>query len=415
MKSIKYLILFQHDCQEFLALLLDTMHEELNTCPRRSKGDTSNSNEINNEAIIQNKCFENDRNFDKKMEVCEKEDKPEKVFESSSPETSEQSLSDSGSIASDVTATEPATNNAKELNSSMFKMLTKKKPLDSSSSFFEPNTEKMADLLINNNKLDKILNKNELDVTHNASETTYLKPKTVEEKHVLTVNKLEKNEIACKFNTSRKIPSIEDFVKDTKTLNTNVLISDETNNLLKFDSEKFPKHESNRLQETVDNLGQIVDFGIKQGGVKRVKITNLVHEKHKILENNSETSCSGLHKRLKIENMDTNLDSPASEQEDAVEMDPMPGDEYSEGSSQSSELYALNTECRGLIIADEIRRAYNHWDQYKSLNQSVIVDTFHGQFRSSVSIIFHEMIEFDFFSVIIFLCNLALYKKRQIE
>lgn len=373
----------QHDCQEFLALLLDTMHEELNIACRRNKGDVSNSsNETCEDDVTQNKCFEGDGEFEKKMEVCEKEDKSEKTFESSSPETSEQSLSDSGSITSDITNTELAANNAKELNST-FVTLTKRNALEPSSGLFERNTEKMADLLINNNKLDKILNKNELDVTHNSDEAIYLKPKSTKDDHMLSVNKLEKNELACQFNTARKIPSIEDFVKDTKTLNTNVLVFDETNNLFKFDSEKFPKHESNRLQETVDNLGQIIDFGMKQGGVKRVKITNLVHEKHKMFENSSET-CSGLHKRLKIENMETNLDSPASEQDDAVEIEPMPCDEYSEGSSQSSELYALNNECRGLIFADEVRRAYSHWDQYKLLNQSVIVDTFHGQFRSSV-------------------------------
>lgn len=359
------------------------MHEELNVANRRNKGDSSNPTNEVDEDVAQSKYFEGD--YEKKMEVCNKEDKTEKVFESSSPETSEQSLSDSGSVISDIASIEPAANNVKELNS-VFEPLTKKNTSGSSSGLFERNTEKMADLLINNNKLNKILNKNELDVTHNSSQNTYLKPKTAEENRMLSVNKLEKNELACQFNIARKIPSIEDFVKDTKTLNTNVLISDETNNLFKFDSEKFPKHDSNRLQETVDNLGQIVDFGVKQGGVKRVKITNIVHEKHKIIENNSETSCSGLHKRLKIESMETNLDSPTSEQDDAVEMEPVPCDEFSEGSSQSSELFALSTECRGLIFADEVRRAYSHWDQYKSLNQSVIVDTFHGQFRSSVSI-----------------------------
>lgn len=359
------------------------MHEELNVANRRNKGDSSNPTNEVDEDVAQSKYFEGD--YEKKMEVCDKEDKTEKVFESSSPETSEQSLSDSGSVISDIASIEPAANNVKELNS-VFEPLTKKNTSGSSSGLFERNTEKMADLLINNNKLNKILNKNELDVRHNSSQNTYLKPKTAEENRMLSVNKLEKNELACQFNIARKIPSIEDFVKDTKTLNTNVLISDETNNLFKFDSEKFPKHDSNRLQETVDNLGQIVDFGVKQGGVKRVKITNIVHEKHKIIENNSETSCSGLHKRLKIESMETNLDSPTSEQDDAVEMEPVPCDEFSEGSSQSSELFALSTECRGLIFADEVRRAYSHWDQYKSLNQSVIVDTFHGQFRSSVSI-----------------------------
>lgn len=356
------------------------MHEELNIVTKRDK--ISKPVREIDEGSKLNKS-EEDGDFDKKMDICEKEDKLEKAFDSSSPETSEQSLSDSGSTTSEVTNAEPAANNVKDLNK-VHEILKTKNLFDSSSGLYEKNTEKMADLLINNKKLDKILNKNELDLLHNCNEDKFHKAKSIEENHMLSINKLEKNELACQFNATHKIPSIEDFVKDTKTLNTNVLIPDETNNLFKFDSEKFPKHEANRLQDTVDNLGQIVDLGAKKGGVKRVKITNLVHEKHKILENSCETSsCSGLHKRLKIENMDTNLDSPANEQD--VEMEPLPCDEYSEGSSQSSELYTLNTECHGLIFADEVRRAYNHWEQYKSLNQSVIVDTFHGQFRSSVS------------------------------
>ncbi|XP_054719745.1 uncharacterized protein LOC129229457 [Uloborus diversus] len=373
----------QHDCQEFLALLLDTMHEELNTANKASKPDQLTSI-FNNCKDTVCETIKSKYDCEQKENHCDITDKVETETNQLAPMTSEESDLNSlcdGNMQSDTAAANNIKTNSNHSQKKDF----------AEAAIYERNTEKMADLLINNNKLDKILNKNELDVSLNLENENLCNHKLKAEKknHILLLNdkdkKPEKNELADKLNAARKIPSIEDFVKDTKTLNTNVLVSDETNNLFKFDSEKFPKHESNRLQETVDNLGQIVDLGIKQGGIKRVKITNIIHEKHKILENGEQaSSCSALHKRLKIENMDTSLDSPLNEQEDTSDMDQMPCDECSEGSSQSSELYALNSECRVILFAEEIRRAYNHWDQYKLLNQSIIVDTFHGQFRSSV-------------------------------
>ncbi|XP_035230253.1 uncharacterized protein LOC118202203 isoform X2 [Stegodyphus dumicola] len=382
----------QHDCQEFLALLLDTMHEELNSASK-------SKDKVNNTHIVRKSCenslssssskplqFEGE--YEKKMEVCDAKETSEKNVELNSTSAFESGQEFHTDIAKNSILMNGSSgpNNIKQMKN--VSSSVKKKNLELDTAIYERNTEKMADLLINNKKLEEILNKNELDVPQDMHEQNYSnhKIKTEAKNNIQHVSeKLEKNILANKFNSSRKIPSIEDFVKDTKTLNTNVLVSDETNNLFKFDSEKFPKHDFNRLQETVDNLGQIVDLGGKQGGVKRVKITNIMHEKHKILENNSEhSSCSALHKRLKIENMDTNLDSPVTEPEDAIDMEQIPGDECSDNSSQSSELYALNSECRVLLFAEEIRRAYNHWEQYKSQNQSVIIDTFHGQFRSSV-------------------------------
>ncbi|GFQ84296.1 ubiquitin carboxyl-terminal hydrolase 15 [Trichonephila clavata] len=382
----------QHDCQEFLALLLDTMHEELNSSNKgKIKARVEHSfASINNckdftspEASRESEAI---TDCEKSMDVCDVKEficKNIQMGESSTSKTSEPSTS---KIQADSTS---SIFDVKNSNSVVDVPGTvKMKPVpDSNAVIYERNTEKMADLLINNKKLDKILNKNELDVHCNSESQSNcdVKMKTVEKIEV-NENIVEKNELAYKLNSVQKIPSLDDFVKTTKTLNTNVSVVEETNNLFKFDSEKFPKHESNRLQETVDNLGQIVDLGPKQGGVKRVKITNIIHEKHKILEKPSEqlASCTTLHKRLKIENADANLVSSLPEQEDTVDMEPVPGDESSEGSSQSSELYTINSDCQELLVADEIRRAYSDWDHYKALNQSIIVDTFHGQFRSSV-------------------------------
>lgn len=112
------------------------------------------------------------------------------------------------------------------------------------------------------------------------------------------VKKLEKNELAvCLINSGigpRKIPTMEDFAKETKTLNTNVLVSEEINNALKFDSEKFPKKDSlSRPRETLDNLAteglENADdgacylecnaaFKLGSSSLKRVKDTNILQE-----------------------------------------------------------------------------------------------------------------------------------------
>lgn len=387
----------QHDCQEFLALLLDTMHEEIN-CSNKVKLETSvdcSPSDINNrkDLTISEVTQDSESNADCEinMEVCDVTEIDKTNSDSSNMDLMVSKPSTSSLVqVSDVPNSPCDVNNSTGIGNIIGTV--KKEASETNATIYERNTEKMADLLINNKKLDKILNKNELEVVCNTEDQSKidLKLKCNEKRRIVNVNEniVEKNELAYKLNSVNKIPSIEDFVKVTKTWNTNVLVPEETNNLIKFDSEKFPKHENNRLQETVDNLGQIVDLGPKHGGVKRMKITNIMHEKHKMFEKSSEniTSYMALHKRQKVENMDANLESPLPEQEDAVEMEQVPGDEYSEGSSQSSELFTLNSDCQEILVAEEIRRAYRDWDQYKSLNQSVVVDTFHGQFRSSVSI-----------------------------
>ena len=62
--------------------------------------------------------------------------------------------------------------------------------------------------------------------------------------------------------------SIEDYIKDSKTLNVNVMAEKETdvtmNNEINFDSDKFSKHHDNaRPQETIENLNLLDSMGEK--------------------------------------------------------------------------------------------------------------------------------------------------------
>ena len=64
------------------------------------------------------------------------------------------------------------------------------------------------------------------------------------------------------INNAEREVTIDDYMKDSKTLNVNVLDegSDQLrNNEINFDSEKFSKHHENaRPQETIDNLNMSV-------------------------------------------------------------------------------------------------------------------------------------------------------------
>lgn len=88
-------------------------------------------------------------------------------------------------------------------------------------------------------------------------------------------------------NQELKEVTIDDYIKDTKTLNVNVLAADATasqmNNKLNFDSDKFSRHHENtRPQETIDNLssdGTNPGLDMKKSPQsKKCKATNLFND-----------------------------------------------------------------------------------------------------------------------------------------
>lgn len=86
-------------------------------------------------------------------------------------------------------------------------------------------------------------------------------------------------------NNKEDTVTIDDYIKDSKTLNVNVLEGEShMNNELNFDSEKFSKqHENLRPKETIDNLcsseGDGLDKLLKKKGesAKRFKDTNIIN------------------------------------------------------------------------------------------------------------------------------------------
>lgn len=269
--------------------------------------------------------------------------------------------------------------------------------------------------------------------------------------------------------SGRKVPSIEDFCsKDTKTLNTNVLIA-ETTEELATDSEKFHKMENTTehaatsdvesLDGEVTTSGQLHELLLAacDGSVsKPVKETNLVanwREKfvdsmkmatHSVaayaLTSATDVDCfitamkqycgkpDGVTqlttepdddaqnydsinniKRIKIDDQaEKNLRMQAklkvnTEQNqtrlsssalvNCTATNATAGDQLIDGSSSpvtvstaSSHVVQSPASCTGdVVAARHVRRAEKAWLAYTSRNRSVIVDTFQGQFKSTVS------------------------------
>lgn len=204
---------------------------------------------------------------------------------------------------------------------------------------------------------------------------------------------LEKNEVANQLNNvSSCFRGLEDILKDAKTSNVNVLVTEqEANNEIRFDSEKYPKYENARRRDPLEmpNLTEFHNFDGKTVSVKRIKETNLLHESL-----DSQPGCSGgldlesskcfnNIKRMKLEEREKNFRMECERK--LRSLDPSV---VAETSSADELLGAGASSCHPHLpinLSDEIE-AEKHWEKHLSANQSVIVDTFQGQFKSTVSL-----------------------------
>ena len=245
------------------------------------------------------------------------------------------------------------------------------------------------------------------------------------------------------------LPNLEDFyAKEMKTLNTNVLVS-ELEEQIQTDSEKFVKSDNrNRLNaENCDNnLEQILgaeaakaDLGPGQEKVKDINIR--LDKKSRSYQHYPSSSCkSGLHyedwsninniKRIKIEadgdeknikrqalqkfnldhstvrveeimadpgcTMDEEDDEEEEEEEDIVmekdedAEDALLEDEVGSGGERRCRMSPLR-ESPGPdadYTTADIEAADHSWDCHLIKNNSIVVDTFHGQFKNTVSNLF---------------------------
>lgn len=232
----------------------------------------------------------------------------------------------------------------------------------------------------------------------------------------------------------RKLPSIEDFcMKDTKTLNTNVLATEYMHEVVSTDSKKFLKLDNNSRSSVMvqdeevnayEHLNELLTCDTEKATCKPVKETNLlVNCRDKFsdkgyygkkllfsdLESGDEYNINNT-KRIKVDEEEKNLrmqsklkvnteqnqtkdcDSKSSvvggvhSLNDQVFAGPSaPGDQLLsiQRTLSTTAMPCLNNEDH--LWMKYIRSAEKAWMRYTQQNKSVIVDTFQGQFKSTVS------------------------------
>jgi hypothetical protein len=259
-----YLHLFlQHDCQEFLALLLDSLHEYLNQ-----------------QSVLKpnNSCVNNELS---PLSGCQESEQPDfgTLYLDSDHSVPVGELIHSGS-ASRENQDDPV--GAEQGGNFDFSELAKKQFEDQAFS----------------------------TVVSSASEAISSSDGRTDIKDNVGTSPEECKEVLMELGDEtfqRKIPSIDDFCsKDTKTLNTNVLVpTDDASDLLATDSTKFHKQDNTSIIADEDDVeddttpgvidsGQLHDLFMAACASKPVKETNLIANCHEKFSDSQKISVSNL-------------------------------------------------------------------------------------------------------------------------
>ncbi|XP_066993985.2 uncharacterized protein [Anabrus simplex] len=345
----------QHDCQEFLALLLDNLHEELNASSCKSILSDGSTDPATPHST---------------GDILDEKEMPQKLLldhDLTSQTTSLDSLrcSHSSSSHSSESSVE---------SRSVFRLKTIPEDITSFRDIpcFEKQKEKELESTTVEDSGDShfICNQTSDSVSNNSVFPNYFKK---DFQSVSTDSSMEKNIVASRLNNvTKRFCGLQDILKDAKTSNVNVLVTEpEANNEIRFDSDKFPKHDNVRRRDPLENpnLTEFHNFDNKTVSVKRIKETNLHFESP---ETSPDCKCFNNIKRMKLEEQEKNyrMECERKLRDFDVEEDSMDSDQAG-GSGTVSH------------IPDELE-ADKHWEKHINLNQSIIVDSFQGQFKSTV-------------------------------
>lgn len=379
----------QHDCQEFLALLLDNLHEQLNTASCKSiLSDVSTP-----PPTPHSQC-----------EVLDEREPVRKLTDGSDQE----SFSQSGISFDGLRCSHSSSSHSSE-SSEESRNLFRLRPIPEDTIPFRdvnPSNDKhrgtfMQEIGCSTNTINDNESKKEEEVNficnqtfsneNNSNNIVAQKFRRKEFQMCGVEPVLEKNEVALQLNNASPcFRGLEDILKDAKTSNVNVLVTEqEANNEIRFDSEKFPKYENARRRDPLEmsNLTEFHNFDGKTVSVKRIKETNLLQEPvdsppecSEELDLESGKFFSNI-KRMKLEEREKNFRMECERK--LRSLDPSV---VGEPSSADELLGAGASSCHTHLpinLNDEIE-ADKHWEKHLSTNQSVIVDTFQGQFKSTV-------------------------------
>lgn len=219
------------------------------------------------------------------------------------------------------------------------------------------------------------------------------------------------------------MPSFGDlYEKESKTLNINVLATEYMQTLVTIDSEKFAKPDNiDRNQENVNLLSESFaaesekdyrPMGIKDTNIRADKKSRLVQLCSSCCMEAHTDECCNLHgiKRMKYEGTEKNLQMQALSKLNknkillknenvnllsnvTVGMDQDVDMENSDDEDDDDNDEEINLENRGIVddlgvipyTDADVEAASLAWRKYTDQNDSMIVSTFQGQFRSTVS------------------------------
>ncbi|CAL4074730.1 unnamed protein product, partial [Meganyctiphanes norvegica] len=194
-------------------------------------------------------------------------------------------------------------------------------------------------------------------------------------------------------NSHLSMVKLEDIMKESKTSNVNVLVKENpTNNEFLYDSEKYAKYEKTRLKNSVDNLSK--------SGNKRVKEVNLLHEKRECYSSGLDLQIHsqdhsddhlGLNKRIRLDEKNLHY-----------ELEKNCGGSNVESSVSGSVGEGSRVAPVTSISSAESHQAMDSWRTFVGDTQSTIVDTFYGQFKSSLvcSVCSHTSVKYDPFGTL---------------
>ncbi|KAK2581563.1 hypothetical protein KPH14_005214 [Odynerus spinipes] len=339
----------QHDCQEFLALLLDSLHEQMNTAKsaknchvpvsittaKSSFNPTENSNGKNISSATATKNSNCTSDFLEAYNCLPSLDSP------NSPNvTMAGSLRDFNSPVCDLDSTA-------------------------------------------NSPRGSPLNDDDDEETLDSDEMMGTKPGSFIHNEVNEGNpdEIQSNACSLMLNTWDKlyksVPHLHglyDIHKEAKTSNANFLVTQqECNNEIHYDSQKFPKENVRRMPLDNSNLMENHDFDNKSVSIKRIKEVN-------IQKGNCGVDCVSSGSDLEYDRDLEKCNVKRMRLDDQEKNHRRDG--LSSGTMQC--LHSLQTGENRLVIPQDELEADKHWAKHLRCNNSIIVDTFQGQFKSTV-------------------------------
>ncbi|XP_043287168.1 uncharacterized protein [Venturia canescens] len=345
----------QHDCQEFLALLLDSLHEQMNTAKSAKICQVPATTAITANSITSNK------NYGAAV-----------GREIASTETATVTASGNSNVP-DLLDTYDYSPSPECPNSPNITMA-------GSPTGFDSPMRELLDSTANSPPVSPpvspLNDENEEDEEpQQEGEESLDSQETVETKSSFILNKTHDHIDSSLPRKTLSKYSLWDIIKDEpKTSNHNFLVNQqECNNEIHYDSQKFPQ-KLRRMALDNSNLTENHDFDNKTLSTKRIKEIN-VQKSNCSLEcasSGSDTECdTGLEKcnvkRMRLEDHEKNHRR---------------GDGLGASGLQCGRLLQ-NGECGAIATQDEVE-ADKHWAKHLRSNRSVIVDTFQGQFKSTV-------------------------------